>query len=51
LAELIEIMKAAGFVEIETGEPVDVLASAKGEPPARPFEPFGIAIVAKKPSV
>ncbi len=42
-------MKQAGFVEIETGDPVDVLAGARGEPPARPFEPFGIAIRARKP--
>jgi hypothetical protein len=49
LAELIGIMKQAGFVEIEAGDPVDVLAGAKGEPPARPFEPFGIAIRARKP--
>lgn len=50
MAELIEIIKHAGFVGIETGEPVDILAGAKGEPPARPFEPFGIAIRAIKPS-
>ena len=49
MAELGEIVKRAGFVDVEVGTPVDVLAGAKGEPPARPFEPFGVAIRARKP--
>jgi hypothetical protein len=50
LAELVEIIGRAGLVDLETGTPVDVLAGAKGEPPARPFEPFGIALRARKPA-
>ena len=49
MAELGEIIKRAGFADVEVGAPVDVLAGAKGEPPARPFEPFGVAIRARKP--
>jgi hypothetical protein len=49
LAELEEIIKRAGFVDVEVGAQVDVLAGAKGEPPARPFEPFGVAIRARTP--
>jgi hypothetical protein len=51
VAELGEIIRQAGFVDVELGEPVDVLAGAKGEPPARPFEPFGIAIRARRSGV
>jgi hypothetical protein len=28
---------------------LDVLAGAKGEPPARQFEPIGVAVTARKP--
>jgi len=49
LAELIETLQQAGFIDIVTGVPVDVLAGAKGEPPARQFEPIGVAIAARKP--
>jgi hypothetical protein len=48
LAELTEAMRRAGFVDIRAGQPVDVLAGAKGEPPARQFEPIGIAVSARK---
>ena len=49
MAELAEIIGRAGLVDLELGPPNDVLAGARGEPPARPFEPFGIAIRARKP--
>jgi hypothetical protein len=48
VAEFIEIIRRAGFVDVELGQPIDVLAGAKGEPPARPFEPFGVAIRARR---
>jgi hypothetical protein len=48
LAGLIETLRYVGFVDIVTGIPVDVLAGAKGEPPARQFEPFGVAVAARK---
>jgi len=48
LAELTETMRQVGFVDVCTGIPVDVLAGAKGEPPARQFEPVGIAVAARK---
>jgi hypothetical protein len=48
LAELTQIIAMAGFDNIRTGEPVDVLRGAKGEPPARQFDPFGIAIAATR---
>lgn len=51
MAELIETLQHAGFIDIVTGVPADVLAGAKGEPPARQFEPIGVAIAARKPRV
>jgi len=42
-------MAEAGFVDIETGPPVDTFGGAGGEANARTFKVFGYAFLARKP--
>lgn len=43
------MLEAAGFVQIEIGEPVDTFGGAIGEEKARAFEVYGYAFCARKP--
>lgn len=42
------MIEAAGFVDVEISEPVDVFAGASGEANARAFEVFGYTFRAVK---
>lgn len=43
------MMLQSGFVDVETGPPVDTFGGASGEGNARIFEVFGYAFRARKP--
>ena len=42
-------MEAAGFVDVEVGQPVDTFEGAHGEANARAFGVFGHSFIARKP--
>jgi hypothetical protein len=44
-----EMMRQAGFVNVDVGPPLDVFGGAGGEAKARTFAVYGYAFLAHKP--
>lgn len=42
-------MEAAGFVDVQVGDPIDTFEGANGEPNARAFGVYGHSFLARKP--
>ena len=46
---MLDIVAEAGYVDLEVGRRLDVLAGADGEAAARPFGPSGVTFRCRKP--
>jgi hypothetical protein len=44
------MLTETGFVDVETGEPVDTFGGASGQDRARQFEVYGYPFLARKPT-